>query len=661
MISKLHKDKNKDKPKQGIGFRLLSSRLTSSVFSLLLFVSVGGLLWFNYFYDEATADNNGEFDVAEGLKGYAGHYLQLEYWERRKDYLQARQYYGSVSNWLDGDAEFRGRAFLGYLSVGDYERASVFFDTLENITADSGAPHYDDAQLRAWLGQNSSFGIRPYADWEKLFHAIKMMRGNKMKEARDYMDKITSDAVIFRYVIPRLAYLTYDNDGDARNSKYVAEITQNVNEDSSLFLSHHARDHDWQKIVDYVNATKQPIHLLDYGTQMFYLHALYQQGQKEKALQVIDRLAPEYHIRRLFYEEIRQAIMNNTLQPLPQDKIYYINQHIVSIVKLLQTRQIVREEGILLARLGLYLNPNDADLFLVITDLLTDLTEEGNDYDAVINLRESLIDAYEDDGFPLWVKFSNQLALALLYSDTEKEEYQRSIDMLHELQQQYPKIYHLYQQEGTVWRVHRKYKKALAAYDKAFEILPFDDYRPLQPSIEMVREIMEQGEKSSFYQQDGVGQWQSFSRLFYLRGITYERLDKIKQSDNDLLFSIAYNPVNASVMNYLGYGWADKDVNIDDAIFLLKRAVVLSPGDGAIIDSLAWAYYKNADYQTATTILENAIQRLPYDIDVNEHLGDAYWQLGLKRQARFQWQRALSLDPEADRLKKIQKKIDKGL
>jgi predicted negative regulator of RcsB-dependent stress response len=37
---------------------------------------------------------------------------------------------------------------------------------------------------------------------------------------------------------------------------------------------------------------------------------------------------------------------------------------------------------------------------------------------------------------------------------------------------------------------------------------------------------------------------------------------------------------------------------------------------------------------------------MPDDPIVNDHLGDVYWKVGRKREARFQWKRAISFDPE---------------
>ena len=56
-----------------------------------------------------------------------------------------------------------------------------------------------------------------------------------------------------------------------------------------------------------------------------------------------------------------------------------------------------------------------------------------------------------------------------------------------------------------------------------------------------------------------------------------------------------------------------------------------------------------------------AVAMTSTDWTVNEHLGDAYWRIGRKIEARFQWQRALVLKPDADRIQDIQNKIDNGL
>ena len=40
----------------------------------------------------------------------------------------------------------------------------------------------------------------------------------------------------------------------------------------------------------------------------------------------------------------------------------------------------------------------------------------------------------------------------------------------------------------------------------------------------------------------------------------------------------------------------------------------------------------------------------PQDPVINDHLGDAYWRVGREQEARFQWRRSLSFEPEADQV-----------
>ncbi len=41
------------------------------------------------------------------------------------------------------------------------------------------------------------------------------------------------------------------------------------------------------------------------------------------------------------------------------------------------------------------------------------------------------------------------------------------------------------------------------------------------------------------------------------------------------------------MLNYLGYSWVDKGINLDEAMKMISRAVELRPNDGYIVD-LAW-------------------------------------------------------------------------
>ena len=93
-------------------------------------------------------------------------------------------------------------------------------------------------------------------------------------------------------------------------------------------------------------------------------------------------------------------------------------------------------------------------------------------------------------------------------------------------------------------------------------------------------------------------------------------------------------PDQPLVLNYLGYSWVDKNINLDEAFKMLRRAVELRPQDGYIVDSLGWAHYRLGRYDEAVKELERAIELKPSDPVINDHLGDAYWRVGRKLEAR---------------------------
>ena len=109
-----------------------------------------------------------------------------------------------------------------------------------------------------------------------------------------------------------------------------------------------------------------------------------------------------------------------------------------------------------------------------------------------------------------------------------------------------------------------------------------------------------------------------------------------------MLQALEYQPQQPFLLNYIGYSWADRGKNLDQALKMIEQAASLQPNDGSIRDSLGWVYYRLGDYAKAAIQLEQAAALLPYDPVVNDHLGDAYWKVGRHAEAEFQWKRALS-------------------
>ena len=149
--------------------------------------------------------------------------------------------------------------------------------------------------------------------------------------------------------------------------------------------------------------------------------------------------------------------------------------------------------------------------------------------------------------------------------------------------------------------------------------------------------------------------------VFFGRGIVLERTKNWSKAEADMKKALQLSPEQPHVLNYLGYSWIDQGVNLDEGMKMLQRATDLRPDDGAITDSVGWAFYRLGQYDKAVEWLERAAEQKGDDATIVEHLGDAYWHVGRKREARFQWERALNQKPDKDRIPVIKDKLANGL
>lgn len=124
--------------------------------------------------------------------------------------------------------------------------------------------------------------------------------------------------------------------------------------------------------------------------------------------------------------------------------------------------------------------------------------------------------------------------------------------------------------------------------------------------------------------------------------------------------ALALAPNEPLALNYLGYADLEHGENVSAARAMLEKASSLKPDDPSITDSLAWAYFKQGETAKALPLLERAAKGQPGDVEINEHLGDAYWTAGRYYEARYAWRAAsVYADPPAGT--RLASKIANGL
>lgn len=150
-------------------------------------------------------------------------------------------------------------------------------------------------------------------------------------------------------------------------------------------------------------------------------------------------------------------------------------------------------------------------------------------------------------------------------------------------------------------------------------------------------------------------------RLFYQRGVALERTDRWEEAEVEFQRALALSPEQPDVLNYLGYVWVDRGVNLTEALEMIERAAAQVPNSGAIIDSLGWAYYRLGDYEAAVSALEAAVQLSPDHPVILDHLADAYWRVGRTLEAQYKWAQALEESPDDALAEALRDKLENGL
>lgn len=237
---------------------------------------------------------------------------------------------------------------------------------------------------------------------------------------------------------------------------------------------------------------------------------------------------------------------------------------------------------------------------------------------------------YESEKTTSETYFSSQSKLARLLARQEK--YDEAAAVLQNLIKKKSESHLPYLDLGDTYMLAKRYPQAIEAYTQALDKISGTQRR---------------------------GGWM----IYYSRGTAYERNNQWDKAEDDFLHALLLNPDQPLTLNYLGYSWLERGKNVEQAKEMLERALLKASQSGSIADSLGWAYYLTKEYDKAVTILEIAVALDAGSGVINDHLGDAYWRSGRKREARFQWRKALDLNDDfaAGDRDRVRLKLDKGL
>ena len=280
------------------------------------------------------------------------------------------------------------------------------------------------------------------------------------------------------------------------------------------------------------------------------------------------------------------------------------------------------QDGLLLyARLASHLAPRNVHALLLSAQLL-----------EVLGNHTLAIEAYDaiPRSHPAFVRAEIGRAEAL--SEIGKTE--TSIEVLAQLAEAFPDLRSVHQTLGDFLRQEGEHARAVRSYGTAISLI-------------------DQAKPRHWY-------------IYYVRGMAHDQLGNWEMAMRDFDRALDLSPNQFQVLNYVGYSLVERGEQLQEALSMIQAAVAAQPQAGYIIDSLGWVQYRLGYYHDAVVQMERAVELMATDPIVNDHLGDVYWAVGRKTEARFQWRRALSFASQGAGAEdvdppRIQHKLDIGL
>ncbi|MEW6555765.1 MAG: tetratricopeptide repeat protein [Elusimicrobiota bacterium] len=310
---------------------------------------------------------------------------------------------------------------------------------------------------------------------------------------------------------------------------------------------------------------------------------------------------------------------------------------------------------------------------------LAGIYEEKKDYKKAIELYEKLLNIFPEDTEPMlkiaglsilnkdlltakkyllkiketiptnhWVDYY----LGLIALDEKKyDEALKYFDHSIHLNKKLPEPYI---QKGYIFTILENTKQAVKSFEQAIRL--GSENPDVYFFLAMNYEVLNNYKKAEKYLNKALKMEPQNAKYHFELGVVYDKLKKWALAEQSFFKVIEIDTTTSQAYNYLGYTWADKNVKLVEAEQFIKQALELEPENPAYIDSLGWVYYRRAEYDEALKLLKKASEKLDDPI-IFDHLGDCYLSVGDVQNAVDNWETALLLELERNKL--IENKIRK--
>lgn len=345
----------------------------------------------------------------------------------------------------------------------------------------------------------------------------------------------------------------------------------------------------------YEEALTTKLNLFDIETiANFYI----KHNRKQKAIDVVS----DYYKKSqgsISSLSLLESLQNNTYTP------YYIDTPQKAMAKSLFD----------ISTIIITVFPSSLDLYLMYLNMVLDL--DSNLYMASLMKAEVYKKYNKVDEYKTIVKSIPETSYLNLinkvnyaqYLLTQPKSIEEALTLYDELIKSNPAILQLYINVGDYYKNDKKFNTAINYYTKGIE--------------------------------QEINNNTLNAELYFARAQIYDILKNKEMTEKDLEKSIVLNSKNPVVLNYYAYFLLLNNIDYEKAFKLSEQVIAYDPLNPYYLDTYGWAFFKLGKTDDALKMLEYAKAIQPKNSVIINHLGDIYWSLGRKQEAKYEWKKAL--------------------
>ena len=135
------------------------------------------------------------------------------------------------------------------------------------------------------------------------------------------------------------------------------------------------------------------------------------------------------------------------------------------------------------------------------------------------------------------------------------------------------------------------------------------------------------------------------AEFYFDLALLNEKLKNFDTMERSLKKAISMKPNYAIAYNALGYSYAERNINLEDAKKYVEIALSIEPNNHYILDSMAWVHYRLKNFDIAYEFVHKAF-KIQQDPEIAAHFSEILWAQGKMQEANKILKESLARYPD---------------